>query len=143
MQLNNNNEDFDKKTLDQFLNSFSKEPDKKYSDNDTRYFTSKYFSKSKYSQPLKYFIFDDKYKKFRTNVSSSIHPVIPSIRLNLGQGYYGRNFVGLNYINLNENNTDSTGEVFWHEQIHSSNPNLSEKEVRDQIRIKYDFTDYH
>jgi hypothetical protein len=114
----------------------------KIKDIDT-YFTSKYFSEAKYSKPIKYFIFEDDYKNFRTNVSSSVHPIIPAKRLNLGSGLYGVNFVGLNYIIINENNTDSTGEVFWHEQIHSSNPYLSEKEVRDLIRIKYDFTKYH
>jgi hypothetical protein len=110
---------------------------------DKRYFISKYLSSAKYQEPINYFIFKDDYKNFRSNVISSVHPVINSTRLNLGQGFYGRNFVGLNYINLNENNTDSTGEVLWHEQIHSSNPNLSEKEVRDTIRIRYDFTEYH
>ena len=113
-----------------------------YSNNDNRYFTSKYVLKDKYIKSINYFIFKDNYPDFRSNVNSTIHPIIPSTRTNLGQGFYGINFLALNSIFLNENNVD-TGEVFLHEQLHSSNPSLSEKEVRDLVRIKLDHTYYH
>ena len=128
-------------------NLFNEEHYKKYYSsvysNIDKYFSTKYVLNDNYLKTIDYFIFKDNYPQFRTNISSLIHPVIPSKRLNLGLGTYGMNFVGLNEIYINENNTDIINEVFWHEQLHSSNPNLSEKEVRDIIRLRYHETKYH
>jgi hypothetical protein len=95
-----------------------------------------------YSSALKYFIPDDKYKKFRNKTVSHIAPFINSTRANLGCGLYGVCYTGLGEIYINHNNSDTT-EVIAHEHIHLSNPNLSEREVRYTIRVREENTRYH